>query len=174
MPFRINLRVSGDAASYWELVDRASGLEAKPSIRSLCYPPHITLAKYDESLPGELEAVINALADAPALTLTFERLGSFDPGFLILWVAPKPQAALLDLHARVHSMIDAQRCRLPYRPANWTPHCSIALRIAEEHRGTAARLLATSLVPFKLTFDVVDAVSPPPIAIIAERTLQDL
>jgi len=34
--------------------------------------------------------------------------------------------------------------------------------------------LAASLVPFKLTFDVVDAVSPPPIAIIAERTLQDL
>ena len=117
MPFGINLRASGDAASYWEIVDHASELEVEPSIRALHYPPHVTLAKYDDVLSDELEGVINALADAPALTLTFDQLGSFDPGFLILWAAPKPQQALFDLHARAHSIIDPARCKPPYRPA---------------------------------------------------------
>jgi len=173
MPFGINLRVSGDAAAYWELVGRASALEAEPTIQVLRYPPHITLAKYDDALSGELEAIVDALADVSALTLTFDRLGSFDPGFLILWAAPKPQQVLLDLHARAHSIIDPARCKPPYRPASWTPHCSIALRVAEQHRDAASRLLLADFEPFTLTFDVVDAVASPPIAIIAERTLNN-
>jgi len=173
MPFGINLRVSGDSASYWELVDRASALEAEPTIRALRYPPHITLAKYDDALAGELEAIVDALADVPAMTLDFERLGSFDPGFLILWAAPKPQQILLNVHARIHSIIDPARCKPPYRPASWTPHCSIALRVADQHRDAAKRLLADDFSPFTLTFDVVDAVASPPIAIIAERALNN-
>lgn len=173
MPFGINLRVSGDAAPYWELVDRASALEVEPTVRELSYSPHITLAKYDDALAGELETVVDSLSDVSALTLTFDRLGSFDPGFLILWAAPRPQQMLLDMHARLHSIIDPVRCRPPYRPATWTPHCSIALRVADEHRDAARRLLADDFVPFTLTFDMVDAVASPPIAIIAERALND-
>jgi len=67
MPFGINLRVSGDAAAYWELVGRASALEAEPTIQVLRSPPHITLAKYDDALPGELEAIVDALADVSAV-----------------------------------------------------------------------------------------------------------
>lgn len=102
MPFGINIRASGGAAPYWTLVDRVAALEAEPTVRALAYPPHITLAKYDDADAREIGAVVDALAETPSLTLTFYRLGSFDPGFLILWAAPKPEQALLDLHARAH------------------------------------------------------------------------
>lgn len=171
MPFGINIRASGDASPYWELVDRVATLEAEPTIRALAYPPHITLAKYDDAGADEIEAAVDALADTPSLILTFDRLGSFDPGFLILWAAPKPQQALLDLHARAHGILDPARCKLPYRPGRWTPHCSIALRVADHHRDAANRLLAADFVPFTLVFDVVDGVASPPITIMTERAL---
>lgn len=171
MPFGINIRASGGAAPYWTLVDRVAALEAEPTVRALAYPPHITLAKYDDADAREIGAVVDALAETPSLTLTFYRLGSFDPGFLILWAAPKPEQALLDLHARAHTIIDPSRCKRPYRPGHWTPHCSIALRIADDRRADADRLLAANFTPFTLTFDVVDGVASPPITILEERAL---
>ena len=142
-------------------------------MRTLSYPPHITLAKFDDIAADELEAIINSLADTPALTLTFDLLGSFDPGFLILWAAPKVQQTLFDLHARLNTMIDPARCAPSYRPANWQPHCSIALRVADHHRDAANRFLEGGLEPFELTFDLIDAVASPPIKIIAERVLNN-
>ena len=171
MPFAINLRASGDAASYWELVDQVASLEAQPSIKLLGYPPHITLAKYDDADVAEMASVVDALATVAPLTLTFNKLGSFDPGILILWAAPTPEQTLLDLHALVHTIIDPSRCKQPYRPEHWTPHCSIALRIAEDRRANAARFLVADRNPFTLTFDIVDAVASPPIVILKERQL---
>lgn len=171
MPFGINLRTSGDTAPYWELVERASALEIEPTIRALGYPPHITLAKYDDADVEELQAVVADQANVPGLTISFDRIGVFDPGFLILWASPKPHEALMDLHNRVHAIIDPVRCKPPYRPGSWTPHCSIALRVADSHRDAAHQLLATDFTPFVLKFDVVDCVSSPPIEVITERVL---
>jgi 2'-5' RNA ligase len=173
MPFGINIRASGDAASFWALVDQAASLEAQPTVRALAYPPHITLAKYDDVDAGEIATVVDALAGAASLSLTFDKLGSFDPGFLILWAAPRPEQALLDLHARVHALIDPFRCKLPYRLGHWTPHCSIALRVADDRRQDAHRLLAADFKPFTLTFDVVDGVASPPLTIMTERALSE-
>lgn len=173
MPFGINIRASGDAASFWALVDQAACLEAKPTVRALAYPPHITLAKYEDVDASEIATVVDALAEYTSLSLTFDKLGSFDPGFLILWAAPRPDQALLDMHARAHAFIDPSRCKLPYRPGNWTPHCSIALRVADDRRRDAHCLLAANFKPFTLTFNVVDGVVSPPITIIAEQALSE-
>ncbi|MBX7535124.1 2'-5' RNA ligase family protein [Qipengyuania sp. GH1] len=170
MPFGINIRASGYAAPFWALVDQAASLEVQPTIRALAYAPHITLAKYDVDA-GEITTAVDALAKTPSLSLTFDKLGSFDPGFLILWAAPRPTQALLELHACTHAFIDPSRCKLPYRPGHWTPHCSIALRVADNRHRDARRLLASKFKPFTLTFDVVDGVASPPITILAERAL---
>lgn len=171
MLFGINLRASGDATPYWELVERAAALEVEPTIHALDYPPHITLAKYADADPQELQAVVTDLSAMRPLKISFDRIGAFDSGSLILWASPKPHEGLLDLHNQVHTRIDPGRCKPPYRPDNWTPHCSIALRVADHHREAANRMRAADFTPFVLTFDVVDCVSSPPIAVIAERAL---
>ncbi|AJQ87275.1 2'-5' RNA ligase family protein [Xanthomonas oryzae pv. oryzicola] len=172
MPFAVNLRASGDAAAYWELVDRAASLEVTPSIRALGYPPHLTLAKYDLVVPGELESAVDTLAGRAPIPLRFQRIGAFDRGVLILWAAPTPDPALAALHARVHALLDPARCTPAYRPGQWVPHCTLALCVAESQRIAAERLLAAPLTPFVLSFDVVDCVSSPPINVLAERVLQ--
>jgi 2'-5' RNA ligase len=171
MGFGLNLRAGGEALPYWELVDRVAAWEAVPSIRSLGYPPHITLAKYVDVDAEQLRGAVSGIVEFLPLTLTFDRIGSFDPGFLILWAAPQPHPMLHELHARVHAAIDPERCDPYYRPGLWMPHCSIALHIAEEHRDAANQLIAAGITPFSLTFDVVDCLSAPPVAIIAEHRL---
>lgn len=172
MPFGINLRASEAATPYWDLVDRVSAFETTPTVRALGYPPHITLAKYDDAPPGQLEQVVTALSGASPITLTFDRLRSFDQGYMIIWASPQPHQGMRDLHFRIHDAIDPSMCKPAYRPSDWTPHCSVALRIAEDQREAARQLLTDDFDPFALTFDVLDCVSSPPITILAERPLQ--
>ncbi|MEJ2408124.1 MAG: 2'-5' RNA ligase family protein [Novosphingobium sp.] len=172
MAFGINIRAYGDAAPYWDLVNRVSALESVPSMRSLGYPPHLTLAKYDALDDAHLRTGLDALGEFPKLTLTFDRMGRFGPGPLILWVAPRPDAALDEMYARVHAAIDPSRCRPAYRPGAWVPHCSIALQVDENNRDLAHRMAQEPITPFSLTFDVADCVSSPPVSIIAERLLR--
>lgn len=167
MPFGINLRASGSATPYWDLVDRVSALETTSSVRTLGYPPHITLAKYDVAAPRQLEEVVATLSGISPITLSFDRLRSFDPSHTILWASPKPNEGMRELHSRIHDAIDPITCKPAYRPGKWTPHCTVALRIAEDKRDAAKRLLTADFEPFTLTFDVLDCVSSPPIKILA-------
>jgi 2'-5' RNA ligase len=171
MPFGINIRADGDAKPYWDLVDRVAALEPEPTIRALNYPPHITLAKYDRVGEDQLKHGLAALASCSKATLTFDRIGAFDRGFLVLWVAPRPERVLDELHARVHGAIDPALSKPAYRPGAWVAHCSIALRVAASHRAEAHRLVAAPIPPFALTFDTADCVSSPPIEILGQLPL---
>jgi 2'-5' RNA ligase len=172
MPFGINICVrGGDTSPYWDLVDRASALETQPTIRALGYPPHITLGKYDEVKQFELEAAVEALARFPPLILQFKSIGSFGSGPFVLWLAPVATNALNELYAVVHKMIDPAKCSPPYRPGSWTPHCTIALRVAGVEKDAVQYFLSEGIQPFVLRFDTVDCVASPPISVIAERPL---
>ncbi|MBT0669258.1 2'-5' RNA ligase family protein [Novosphingobium profundi] len=140
-------------------------------MRALGYPPHITLAKYDAIDSDLLARTVAELAGIPRLRMTFDRLASFDAGSLILWASPAPHPGLAELHARLHAQIDPLACRPAYRPGRWTPHCTLALRIAPRHREEAARLLASEFAAFALDFDILDCVTSPPIAVLAEHAL---
>ncbi|WP_287002602.1 hypothetical protein [Sphingobium sp.] len=45
--------------------------------------------------------------------------------------------------------------------------------MGDDRRQDALRLLAAEFKPFTLTFDVMDGVASPPLAIIAERALSE-
>jgi 2'-5' RNA ligase len=172
MPFGINICVrGGDTSPYWDIVDRVSPLEAQPTMRALGYPPHITLGKYDEIEQCELEAAVDALAGFPSLDIQFTSLGSFDTSPIVLWLAPTPTSALNELHASVHELIDPAKCWQSYRPGIWSPHCTVALRIAEVERDAAFLLLRGGIQPFTLRFDMVESVASPALCVIADRPL---
>jgi 2'-5' RNA ligase len=172
MAFAICLKAANDTAepirTLWQ---EAARFEMRPSMASLDYPPHLTLAVYRDVAPDRLKAVLgDALAGTSALRVTFTRLRFFDDP-LVLWVDPSPSAPLAHLHARVHARIDPGLCHPHYRPGAWVPHCTLATQIPSERRADAIAFAARPIPAFEVVFDTADCVSFPPVVVIDERPL---
>jgi 2'-5' RNA ligase len=122
MALAISLKGVNDTAdpirALWEEVAR---FESRPSMAALNYPPHLTLAVYDDVPPVQVrDALREAFAGRSALRLTFTRLRFFDDP-LVLWAEPLPSADLTSAHAKVHALIDPRHCHPHYRPGAWVP-----------------------------------------------------
>ena len=170
MMFGLTLRTGSDARPFWQLVDRASALESSPSVRGLGYPPHITLTRYSEVSLDLLLGAARAFEGEKAFPLTFDRVGVFDADPVVLWLSPQRDQRLIDLHAKVHDIIDPALCDPHYRPRQWKPHLTIAMSIPVAHRRQALELAALPFEPFRLTFDAAECVSWPPVRVL--HTLQ--
>jgi len=174
MSYSINLRSdndSGDAIrSLWS---ECGVLENSPSMPALNYPPHITLAVYDDIGEQELVHAFDlAIAGTTQITSRIERLGYFEaPHAIILWAAPTLPAEVYSLHARVHSLLDARLCRPNYRPGTWVPHCSLATSIDLSRKAESIDLANRSIEPFKVVFDVADCASFSPVEVVHEKKL---
>ncbi len=174
MPFAINLRSdheSAEAIRYlWE---KCSSFEASPSMAALDYPPHITLAVYDEMNTELLFAALDeAVVGIPHLTIRFEHLGHFvAPHAIILWAAPTLNEGANLLYERAHSFINSGLCRPSYRPGIWVPHCSLATDIDPSRKAEAIDAANRPIEPFDVVFDVADCASFPPVEVLYERRL---
>lgn len=91
--------------------------------------PHLSLTL----LPDESEVVLLPLVEAfaratPRQPIALSAIGLFPTGEGVLYLAPTPTRALLDLHARFHARL--ARARLAgnpyYLPEHWVPHCTLA------------------------------------------------
>ncbi len=173
MAFAISLKATNSTAdpirALWRQV---AAFEAVPSMAVLDYPPHITLAVYDDIDPERLKAVLTEIfAGAPALSLTFARLDYFDTEPLVLWAVPSLLPALNRAHKAVHARIDASLCAAHYRPGAWVPHCTLGAKIQANRRAEAITLAARPIEPFRVTFDVADCVTFPPVIVLHEHRL---
>lgn len=142
-------------------------------MRSLQYPPHLTLAVYDDiSADALFKAFDAAVVDLPALTIRFEKLGYFDaPHAVILWAEPLLPPEIADFHQRIHNTLGAKSCRPNYRPGTWIPHCSLATAIDRSRREEAIDLAGTSIEAFEVTFDVADCAFFHPVEVLHEKFL---
>lgn len=149
------------------LWDRIGAFEDMPSMSSLGYRPHITLAVYEEIDARELsEAVHSVFGTARSVRVVFDRIRYFDSSPLVLWASPKDSSRLAELHAVLHGRIDPALCHRHYRPGHWVPHCTLATRVLDEKREEALAFAATPLEPFEVVFDSADCVDFPPVRII--------
>jgi 2'-5' RNA ligase len=172
MAFAISLKAVNDTAdrirALWEEVAR---FESRPSMSSQDYPPHLTLAIYDNIPPVQLKAVLReAFAGTSALRLAFTRLHFFDDP-LVLWADPSLSAELAAAHAMVHTCLDPRLCHPHYRPGAWVPHCTLGTEILTKDREEAIRFAARPIPAFEVVFDVADCVSFPPVAVLGEQPL---
>ena len=172
MAHAISLKAVNDTAdpirALWQEVAR---FESRPSMAALGYPPHLTLAVYDDiPLVQVSDALREAFAGRWALRLTFTRLRFFDDP-LVLWVEPSPSADLTSAHARVHACIDPQLCHPRYRPGAWVPHCTLGTQILAKHREEAIAFADRPIPSFEVVFDVADCVSFAPVVVMAEQPL---
>ncbi|ESR25111.1 2'-5' RNA ligase family protein [Lutibaculum baratangense] len=169
--FGITIRAAGPAPRFWSLVDGVSPLEDAPSIRALNYAPHLTMARYEDLAPETLVEGLEVFKGVPPITLTFHRIGLFRVEPLVLWLEPRNEPGLVDLHGRLHAFLGEDLSDPHYRPGLWRPHCTIASSVAPEHRTKAEALAGEPIKPFAMTFDVADALEWPPVRQIGSRHL---
>lgn len=169
----LNLRAEdAGAAPILALWREAGRLEPAPSMQAHGYPPHLTLAIYEEAGRAELLRALDAAAEGrTALALTFTRIRWFEGLPLVLFVEPEPDPELAAIHAAIHAVIDPHRCHARYRPDRWTPHCTLALHIGAGNVAAAQALAARPFHPFAVRFDRVEWVRFPPAAVLASRRL---
>lgn len=173
MPFAIGLKATGPTAErLTRLWTRFERFETKPSMRFLGYPPHVTLAIYEEIDEGRLREALSVFKGARALVLTFTAVRLFEAPQFVVWAEPAPSAALSRSHAAVHARIDPALCHEHYRPERWVPHATLATRIAPEREAEARAVAATPNEPFDVVFDIADCIEFPPIRAIDETGLQ--
>jgi 2'-5' RNA ligase len=171
MPFAINFRSNNESSdNIRRLWAQCATLEESPSMEAMQYPPHLTLAIYDEVERDNLFAGLAAVVDClNCLTIRFESLGYFRaPYGIVLWALPVLPQAVLDAHAKIHSTINPDLCRFNYRPGNWVPHCSLATAISNEREDDAIAIAESPIDPFEVTFDAVDCASFMPVEVLRE------
>jgi 2'-5' RNA ligase len=175
MAYAISIR-SDDRSSIGirALWKTCSQLELSPSMEALNYAPHITFAVYDDISIGRLsDAVDSAFDGVDPMTVRFGKLDYFEtPRAIILWAAPMLPSGAWTIHERIHSKIEADICRLHYRPGSWVPHCSVALTVAVDRKEEVLALVEQSIKPVDVIFDVADCVSFLPVQVLHEKALR--
>jgi 2'-5' RNA ligase len=139
---------------------------------ALGYPPHITLAIYDQASEKILHSALHhVFGSRPRIRLRFARLAHFEAPRLVFWAAPERSSPLLDAHAEFHRVIGASRSREHYKPHIWIPHCTLATNVLPANAEAAKALSKEVFEPFEIDFTLADCVEFPPLQIIDEVLL---
>jgi 2'-5' RNA ligase len=172
--FAISLRSDHPSAgTVRDLWRDAARFEERPSMALLGYPPHITLAIYDDGVREDevRDALDRAGRDLPALRLTFDAIRTFEGPPLVLWASPRPDPTLHAVYAAIHAAIHPMHCRPHYRPGAWTPHCTLAMQVRDDRRADALAFAAAPRTAFAVVFDALDCIAFPPLAPVALHRL---
>lgn len=175
MAFAFNIRCdNGSADPIRALWETCAALEETPSLKSLGYPPHITLAIYDDVDTAQLyDAFERVFDNLNSVTIRFGGVDFFEtPNSLVLWAAPILPRKVLSVHKQIHATIDINLCRPTYRPGAWVPHCSLALSIDPSRREEVVSIVNRPIEPFDVVFDAADCASFLPVEVRREKLLR--
>ena len=167
MAFGVNLLFNSEMAD--EISDRWIRLAeagVSSSMLDLIYPPHVTLAVYDElHVTAAVAALDRIYENAEPMVVTLTGLSTFGPGSGVCYATLAPSPDLMRLHATVAGAI-GETCRLHYQMGCWTPHCTLATGMTDTDMIRARELLdgdwrsltgvfrAASLVEFVPVVDI--------------------
>jgi len=173
MPYGISLKsCNATAVEILNLWDEASAFESKGSMRELGYPPHLTLAVFEQR-PGDISAILTEVFSAQEkLSITFDAVKYFDNDVMVLWAEPRSDYALSHLHKRLQRHLDPLSCHEHYRVDRWVPHCSLATKVPQSVKRAAVQWAESQRLSFTVNFDVADFVQFPPVVVQEELQLR--
>lgn len=138
-------------------------------MEALNYPPHMTLAVYDDIEPDLVVGAFRRVFDQrSAISVAFSGIRFFRNDFLILWARPASDRLLRQVHAALHAEIDPTLCHEYYRPDRWVPHCTIAMRIPHAVAEEAIRWADEKRPEFSVTFNAADCLRFHPVEVMSE------
>ncbi|XOK13299.1 2'-5' RNA ligase family protein [Agrobacterium tumefaciens] len=173
MPYGISLKsCNATASEILKLWDEASIFEAKGSMQELAYPPHLTLAVFEQS-PGDVSAIMaEVFSIQKVLLITFDAVKYFDSETMVLWAQPCSNHVLSDIHDRLHGHFDPVSCHEHYRVGRWVPHCSLATAVPQSTKPAAIKWAESRRLKFTVEFDVADFVQFAPVVVQQELRLR--
>jgi len=119
--------------------------------------PHLTLAIYDTLDSQAGEARLHDLAGANlVLPVVFPSLGMFTRPMSAVFLAPRVDIALLELHAQVHQVFKdiVTGADDYYLPGKWVPHCALALEL---DKATAIKVIEKAIqMPLPLVGRIIE------------------
>jgi 2'-5' RNA ligase len=173
MPYAICLKsCNATASEILKLWDEARIFEAKGSMQELGYPPHLTLAVFEQS-PRDVGTIMaEVFSVQKELLITFDAIKCFDNETMVLWAKPRSNHVLSYIHGRLHGHFEPQSCHEHYRIGRWVPHCSLATRVPQSAKPAAIQWAESRRLKFTVKFDVADFVQFPPVVIQQELRLR--
>jgi 2'-5' RNA ligase len=110
------------------------GLYDGPRGSELGVRPHITLALFRSGEPRNVADLIQSLAEELApFDLKLAAADRFPTSEGAVFLRPEPSRELTRAHAILHELLGADRglVHAYYRPPAWSPHCTMAINVAE-------------------------------------------
>lgn len=162
--------LTGAVAAQWR---RLADAGLSRSMLDLGYPPHVTLAVYDE-LKAQRAAITldEVFANGARFEVTLTGVATFGAGSGVVYAALAPSPNLARLHATALAAI-GEGCRAHYQAGQWTPHCTLATGLSDVDTERARKLLADGL-PLAGSFAAADLVAFAPIVDIKRWPLRPL
>ncbi len=125
--------------------------------------PHISLAVFGPTTDADVlvRGVESMSRTTDPIDVEFDRVDSFSGG--VIFLAPKPNPALTELHRRFHASLGSHNLKADdlYRPSAWVPHSTVAMDVHPDVVGQAiesasragsfgvATLVGASVVEFR-------------------------
>jgi len=151
MPFAFELHFDADAERAVRELWNALDLARICDMRRNGTAPHITLAiaeqKHIDDLKGEL---ISFVEGEPCFAFSLESIGTFSAAG-VAFLSPRKTAQLESIHNRFHARFalpDAPNSSL-YKPAAWTPHCTVATGVAPDKLAEAIEICRRLPLPVR-------------------------
>lgn len=111
------------------------------SMLDLRYPPHVTLAVYEELAEDTVIAALDSVLDnIGQISVTLTDFSTFGAGSGVCYAALASSLDLMRLHAATVAAI-GETCRPHYQTGRWTPHCTLATGMTDAELGQAKDLL---------------------------------
>lgn len=153
----------------WE---EAARLEDEPFMKSLNYPPHITLVMCDDLDGAALQKMLGRSFNIETpIRVQFSKIKLVDRNQLGLWLMPGKIDRLQALFHAVQSHIDSADCRPAFQPGKWAPHCTLAAKIPPTNKAAATDFAATKIEPIEMVFNAIEIVDYAPIEVVQQWRL---
>jgi hypothetical protein len=141
----------------------AAGVERAPEL--VGSRPHISLAVVETDDAVVLAQLVTAFAQSTAAcSVRLGALSSFASRQGVLYLAPVPTMALLELHWSFHARLVSAglESRPLYQPGAWIPHCTLDIGMSGSQLATAFDVCWRTFTPMEGKLVAAGVVSFPP------------
>lgn len=177
MPFAVTLRLDAAAATQVEALWSALAERGiSNSARRLAYPPHVTLAVYEEKAKQAAlaDAVQRAAAKWRRVRVICPALGVFpDPPAALFLIATSTEA-LLRMQAELCEALPREHLHPHYRPGTWLPHVTVADDLPLMRVPAAMAAAGAVFRPVTVTLEQADLVRFRPVRLLWQAPLEEL